>query len=871
MLNELQRQDNITTIEWTPGRSTAPALRHVQAEPDLLTALWPDPDRDGCITFWMSNRRSIHVPVRALPLSAADMADLRKYVDEHKLDLYFGLGARKDGLSEKQQGGKKDITWLPGFVIDIDFLSPKAHKATNLPKDLDEAAETILKGMPDPSIIVHTGNGVHLYYLFDHPIAITNANRKQVGAAYRKWQKPFIEQGKEHGFQVDSTSTLQRVWRLPGFLNRKTDKPVELLYCDPDKRYAPMELGVHASAAPTTRSVAAATLCDGEETTAMERRPLQYADVDIDNIKAALGGTQNQWSPAIKKALAGESMAEPGNRDITLQGVCSALSWLPEGRNADPAQLAEVLRESLQVWADEPGADKTIEEELAKAADKIERSQEDWRVKQAHKQPAIDALARKAGLIGKDGLDSQGTKPSQDHILRYAVIQKGRTYYAWDFRRQRYSQALSTKDELRGYTNRAWENSPIELHYHKKDGSKVRVQFQTLLDRHLHVCKAIVADLTSSHSRYEASEETFYEAVAPLRVTPRRDDEISKWLLLLGGDNSDKLLDWLAGSSRLDEQSAILYLEGPPGAGKGLLALGVSGQWTTGGPSEYQQIAGTFNSDISECPVVLIDEAMPMSKKGSSGDIRRLTGSSSITINAKYQAHKKTKGAVRMIIAANNDEVLTFDDENMSQDDIAALIARVLHIKVSDAAAKWLAQRNANQRLTRKWVSEDLLARHILWLGRNREIKRGKRFLVEGVETQLHRKLMTHQGRDAGLVREWIVRYATKPATLEKRYRTTHDVCRALLREDKVLVNTQGAVDCWDAYMPRGSRVPDTSAIVQVLRNLSGRRITRPQQAPGVTRPEYYIIEGTFVVESAREMQIGDVDQIIENLRAAAK
>ena len=110
----------------------------------------------------------------------------------------------------------------------------------------------------------------------------------------------------------------------------------------------------------------------------LDRRHLVAFHVDLDEVRAQLKQIppDRKWHKAIKDMLAGKSFATPGNRDETLQALCSTIAWLPPGRKGDPKQLAEIFRPSLTVWASEEredGKEHVLEDDLERAADKIER------------------------------------------------------------------------------------------------------------------------------------------------------------------------------------------------------------------------------------------------------------------------------------------------------------------------------------------------------------------------------------------------------------------------------------------------------------------------------------------------------------------
>lgn len=131
--------------------------------------------------------------------------------------------------------------------------------------------------LPEPSIVVTSGNGVHLYWLLDTPFLIDDAPNPP--PIQKVWvdgvKKPRQFYVDEHGDEVpkdakhlhpplsaqaqhvqdilgglaakiggDHTTDLTRLLRVPGTMNRKDDRngkepvPCTLVKCDPDLRYA---------------------------------------------------------------------------------------------------------------------------------------------------------------------------------------------------------------------------------------------------------------------------------------------------------------------------------------------------------------------------------------------------------------------------------------------------------------------------------------------------------------------------------------------------------------------------------------------------------------------------------------------------------
>jgi len=143
----------------------------------------------------------------------------------HSCDVYFGVGLQKQKQNSSQRGKVSDVTAIPGLWLDIDCQGG-THKAENLPT-VDEARQ-LLTGFPlTPSIVVHSGGGLHAYWLFSELwIFEDDTDRTKAAALTERFQRAFITMAASHDWKMDNTSDLARVLRVPGTYNRKTGQPV---------------------------------------------------------------------------------------------------------------------------------------------------------------------------------------------------------------------------------------------------------------------------------------------------------------------------------------------------------------------------------------------------------------------------------------------------------------------------------------------------------------------------------------------------------------------------------------------------------------------------------------------------------------------
>ena len=871
---------------------------------EFFEALWPGFVEPGMLTFWFApSTVSQHVPLTELgKLDAESLAELHQLNSPQSelgskprsrgpktgvpQNVYFGLGLRKPGLNNDEQGARADVTTLPAFAIDIDIgTSGAAHKAKNLPETPEEAFR-IFAGLPDPTAVVDTGNGLHVYWAFRQPLMVSR-HVSQVEALYESFWAPLGARAKELGWQLDKTTTVQRVWRVPGFQNFKSGvKDVRTVHLDAGARYDVQTLlasfpGAAAqnrtpgplppAAAPPSEAGAAlpgllaATAIVPPDVTPP---PLErHGAADIGEVVKILENLRKPDRRALMaKVLAGESFAAAGDRDNAMQRVCSILGW--SGPEVPTEDLIFLLRPSLTVWATEPGAKLDLDDELDKARVKIDAAKRDWSRKARR---AYDLLRRVLGRQSGAGSDATPEEDPEDDaeagaddfLLRHSIIQFRNAYHVFDFERGVYTGA-KIKDELPGVLRDCFAESPIDLMYENSKGEWKKKKVPALLEEYGTVADDLVYDLTIQDPHYDLATRTFFDAAAPVRaLEPRFDGQIDQWLRLLAGQHADQVLDWIATVTNLEHQTCALYLAGKKGVGKGLLAAGLARLWRDGGPTELSQVIGSFNADIARCPLVFLDEGLPKKHGDVSTQLRALIGTSTRTLARKHLPNVDLRGAIRLLIGANNDNVLAMGDESMSLDDLEAIAGRFLHVPASPAAATWLEEhKRSDPSLTDRWVENALLARHALWLRENRQVDRSTRFLVEGKVEKMHRKLIM-QGSVTRLVFEWIVRFILAPSRLYQSYRTQATEPRARVGDGQLFVNTQAVVDCWKLYMREdGQRVPPLPRVGEALRLISEGEV----RYPGPSGPRYHKISVDLVREWSSENQLGEDDQFAHAL-----
>jgi hypothetical protein len=311
----------------------------------------------------------------------------------------------------------------------------------------------------------------------------------------------------------------------------------------------------------------------------------------------------------------------------------------------------------------------------------------------------------------------------------------------------------------------------------------------------------------------------------------------------------------MATAPDLSKSTCALYQQGPSGLGKTMLAKGLAANYREGGPAEFEKISGPFNADMFRCPIILLDEGLhDMRDRKNSALVRSLVANTSHSRSEKFEPTIPVRGAVRLIIAANNDRVLAqlASEHDHSEDDVNAIALRFLRIRVQPEAGDYLSALNARDTsIIDRWCERGI-AEHTLWLAQTRTVTSGKRFAVEGEFDDIHRALLT-RGETATLILEWIARFAEVGTVVG-----VPGVAK--IGSGRLYVNSKAISDetAWGKFCsPRMHPSKSQTTIGRVLKKLSASRVN-------FEGTNYYQINLDHVLQVADELQL-NLDKIKAN------
>ena len=316
-----------------PPPKTPPISTRPQTFKDTL---YRDAETGWLTIFYAPSRQTVWFPVTK-PMPKLDLGQ----------NCYLGLGIRRSRPSNNRGRGKiDDIIGIPGLWLDLDYESPGAHKARHpLPQD-EAAALSLLDAAPyKPSLIVHSGHGLQVYWLFKELACFdTKDEREAFGRLCRGWQHLFQQAGRDRGWHVDSTADLTRILRIPGTLNLKTEEAREVLVQEANGlRYDPSDFSDFAKpeGPPSPKCSLAASSSGGN----LDLRSLRVSP----RIKYLIqhGDTIGQYPSrsealfAVLMALLGAGYEDPGIATLCMSEGHD-ISELP--REKGPAWLAQELK-----------------------------------------------------------------------------------------------------------------------------------------------------------------------------------------------------------------------------------------------------------------------------------------------------------------------------------------------------------------------------------------------------------------------------------------------------------------------------------------------------------------------------------------------
>ena len=157
------------------------------------------------------------------------------------VDVWHAVNIVNVKPANGKRGDENVVSFQTAIIVDIDIRSA-AHKGDPaiFAADFDEAKSFLPF---TPSLIIHSGYGLHAYYIFDTPITITDQNREEI--KQRNNLLLDVVRTRANGKKIDGVGDLPRILRTPGTFNYKLGKdnaPLCHIVEDSGLRFTPYEI-----------------------------------------------------------------------------------------------------------------------------------------------------------------------------------------------------------------------------------------------------------------------------------------------------------------------------------------------------------------------------------------------------------------------------------------------------------------------------------------------------------------------------------------------------------------------------------------------------------------------------------------------------
>ena len=155
----------------------------------------------------------------SLPAQISLMAQKAIELSDGGVDVYHSVNPINIEPTSGKRGDELSVSYQTAIVIDIDIRSD-AHKgdADKFPSNFEEAKSFLPF---EPSILIFSGYGLHAYYIFDEPLAITDINRDEIKQRNGRLIELVRLRAGLFKKSIDSIGDLPRILRTPSTFNYK--------------------------------------------------------------------------------------------------------------------------------------------------------------------------------------------------------------------------------------------------------------------------------------------------------------------------------------------------------------------------------------------------------------------------------------------------------------------------------------------------------------------------------------------------------------------------------------------------------------------------------------------------------------------------
>ena len=213
-------------------------------------------------------------------------------------DVYFNTGLYAEPLPADKRGDEAGVTCVVELHADVDLKRP-GHVDQSRPETAEGALAVVREATGlEPSLIVDSGGGLHVYWLLREPLDFFDAtDREAAKAASVGLQATIRAAFGARGWTLDKTHDLGRILRPAGTVNRKPGLPPRpvRVFAESAVRYNPSDFERFVQTTPVAAPAPVIEEVDDPRRVERATRYLQTCEPAVEG----QGGHARLWAAAL--------------------------------------------------------------------------------------------------------------------------------------------------------------------------------------------------------------------------------------------------------------------------------------------------------------------------------------------------------------------------------------------------------------------------------------------------------------------------------------------------------------------------------------------------------------------------------------------
>ena len=200
-----------------PAKNDPETIDAENSVKEFLNILYGENQGEGYLVLWTKQDKRSYF----FPQGNIDDASKKAIQLSQDMDVYYGIGLQSEKTVDGGRGGADTVVSIPGLWLDIDIKGAN-HVSEDLPPDRASIKRMLDMSCLKPTVVVKTGGGYHIYWLFKEPMITDNEiDREKAKDLSSTFQRVFQNLASQNGWRIDNTSDVSRLLRLPGTYNHK--------------------------------------------------------------------------------------------------------------------------------------------------------------------------------------------------------------------------------------------------------------------------------------------------------------------------------------------------------------------------------------------------------------------------------------------------------------------------------------------------------------------------------------------------------------------------------------------------------------------------------------------------------------------------